>query len=100
MNGPNPEEQRQGRVPRYYANSIAINGASMDLSVSFGFATTDGEPPEWLAQVVMSWEEAFLLRGFLAAAIEHYEQHAGPIRDLRPKTEQKEEVEADGANAT
>lgn len=89
------------RVPTYYTNSVGFQAGSIDVRLNFGYQLAQ-EPREPLVQLAMSWEEALILRDFLAEAIENYERNVGQVRDLGarliPAEEQEEEEVSSGGD--
>jgi hypothetical protein len=74
------------RPPRYYVNWIRPHGNPQDLALDLGFYRTLSDPPdpdsdvEWLAQAVMTWEEAVILRDMLGDQVTLYEEQVAEIR--------------------
>jgi hypothetical protein len=66
---------------RHYANNIQSHWGLYDLTFDFGFAPIEGEL-EPLVSVVMTWEEARVLRRIVSDALDRYEEVVGPVRDL------------------
>jgi len=69
------------RVPLVYANTVNVAGTALDLSVDFGYGSS--EEAAMAVRVVTTWEQAALLVGMLQEAIDRYGQDVGPIRDLK-----------------
>jgi len=93
------EHAEEERVPRYYVNSVGIQGGPIDLVLDLGYHIGQ-RPRETLARVVLRWEEARILRDFLEEALGGYEEHVGPVRDLpvvlSPAEEEGEGVSSGG----
>jgi hypothetical protein len=74
--------QPKSDFPRYYANWVRPFGGLYDLTIDFGYNRQEGDEPEpeWLARIVLSWEEAVILSEALGMQIAQYEDQVGEIR--------------------
>jgi hypothetical protein len=75
-------------LPRYYANWVTPHPGAFDLALNFGYNRQLGEEdpaPEWMASIVLAWEEAVVLRDILSTQIALYEKHLGQVRKWEGK---------------
>ena len=78
---PEDTAQRPPNPPvRYYANWFTPDLGAFDLALHFGYNRAVPPDPEWLATIVLSWEEAVIVRDILDSQIAQYKEHLGDIR--------------------
>ncbi len=65
-----------------YANWVRLDATPYDVSMDFGYRTTDEPPKDFPVHLVMTWEHAKDLLSLLSNAVEQYTENVGPIRDF------------------
>lgn len=72
-------------IPTHYSNWVRPIPGRFDLALDFGYVAgvaTAGSEPDWVARIVLSWEEVRVLEDVLRTQIAAYQEHVGAIRDV------------------
>jgi hypothetical protein len=76
---PREQEPTEGLI---YVNWVRYISSPYDLSLDVGYRADPGPPEEFPVRLVMSWEQAKILRLLLEDAVDGFEENVGPIREI------------------
>lgn len=76
---PRDHEPTEGVV---YVNWVRYRSSPYDLSLDVGYRSNPGPPQDFPIRLVMSWEQAKILRVLLEDAVDGFEENVGPIREI------------------
>ena len=76
---PREHEPTEGLI---YVNWVRYRSSPYDLTLDVGYRANPGPPQEFPVRLVMSWEQAKILRILLEDAVDGFEKDVGPIREI------------------
>ncbi len=76
---PDPKDPNEKLV---YANWVRLEATPYDISMDFGYRSTENPPKDFPVHLVMTWEHAKDLLLLLDNAVKQYGENVGAIRDL------------------
>lgn len=79
---PREQEPTEGLI---YVNWVRYISSPYDLSLDVGYRSEPGPPDEFPVRLVMTWEQAKILRLLLEDAVDDFEENVGSIREIEGK---------------